>query len=167
MPESTPPRGGQDAAAELRPARAGELDEVIALVARTVRATYGGLSPEMDRLLQTSPASVVGDAAYWRGCVVAVVAGRIAGVALTRGDLLEDLWVEPQAQRCGLGSALLSEAERSMARRGLAFARLNVVSANERAIAFYEAHGWTRGVRYPNARWNTEMLSMDKRLPPG
>lgn len=61
------------------------------------------------------------------------------------GDLLcvSLLFVDPQAQGCGVGRRLLDVAQAEILDRGAAPA-LEVVSLNTRAISLYEAQGWRR-----------------------
>ncbi|MGZ4152919.1 MAG: N-acetyltransferase family protein [Actinomycetota bacterium] len=62
----------------------------------------------------------------------------IAGfVAMAHGDLVEHLYVRPERQRRGVGTALLDEAK---ARMPAGF-RLWVFQRNEPARRFYEANG--------------------------
>lgn len=68
--------------------------------------------------------------------------GRAVGVLVLDGDDLDWLWVRPEAQGRGVGSALLAHA-REQRPDGLA---LWVFTSNTPARAFYERHGW-RAVR--------------------
>lgn len=54
------------------------------------------------------------------------------------------IYVAPGSQRRGVGTALLSEAVQGL--RGAGYHELHVwaLTANTRAIRFYEAHGWRR-----------------------
>lgn len=64
--------------------------------------------------------------------------GRVLGFMSLHENRLEALFVSSHAQGRGLGRQLLQEAKRL--RTAL---ELNVYSANERAIAFYEAGGFS------------------------
>lgn len=68
---------------------------------------------------------------------VAEAAGRILGHLVLDDDWLEGLYVEPDAQRVGVGSALLDVAKM---RRPDGFA-LWVFVTNRKARSFYRAHG--------------------------
>jgi GNAT superfamily N-acetyltransferase len=68
---------------------------------------------------------------------VAEEAGRVAAFVAIEGDLVGNLYVEPSAQRRGLGSALLDVVQRERP-RGF---RLWVFQRNARARAFYESRG--------------------------
>jgi ribosomal protein S18 acetylase RimI-like enzyme len=64
--------------------------------------------------------------------------GRIAGfIAMAHGNVVEHLYVHPERQRRGIGTALLSEAK---ARMPGGF-RLWVFQQNEEARRFYERNG--------------------------
>ncbi len=79
--------------------------------------------------------------------VAAIVDGRVAGYyslgdADDAQDYLWHLYVDPAFQRRGVGRALLRHAERAIAARGHASARLDVLARNAKALAFYAAEGW-------------------------
>ena len=69
---------------------------------------------------------------------VAELDGGIVGIAVLRGDSLDQLYVRPEAQRRGVGSRLLAHVKRGRGRL-----RLFTFEANDRARAFYEKHGFT------------------------
>ncbi len=95
--------------------------------------------------------------------------GGIAYAAMSRRDPkvanLNQLYVHPLWQRQGIGSDLFAEIETCFpdAER----LRLEVTAENERAIAFYEAHGMVEVGRTKNAgtpNSNIPALIMEKRL---
>jgi ribosomal protein S18 acetylase RimI-like enzyme len=81
-------------------------------------------------------AGIVGDrpSAWW----VARQGGRVVGYMLIDGEYLDHLYVRPEAQGCGVGSALLRKA-RSLSPRRVA---LVTFQRNANARAFYEKHGF-------------------------
>ena len=81
---------------------------------------------------------------------VAVMAGRIVGIAVLRGDSLDQLYVLPEHQRHGVGSRLLDHAKRA---RGLL--RLHAFQSNEPARDFYEKRGF-RAVAFGDGTGNEE-----------
>jgi GNAT superfamily N-acetyltransferase len=74
----------------------------------------------------------------------------VAFLAL-RNDMVEDLYVRPNVQRTGIGSALL-EVAKSRRPDGL---RLWVFQRNHGARAFYARHGFTE-VEFTNGAGNEE-----------
>lgn len=75
--------------------------------------------------------------------VVGVARGGSAEARTT--DEPGELWalnVHPDAWRRGVGAALLTAAETALAVAGHRSATLWVVTGNERARRFYDAHGW-------------------------
>ena len=68
---------------------------------------------------------------------VAEDAGRVVGFAALAGDVLAHLYVHPEAQRRGVGGALLDHVKE---RRPGGFS-LWVFQANASARRFYETHG--------------------------
>ena len=59
----------------------------------------------------------------------------------TRG-LIENVYVVPERRSEGIGSALLSAAERRLAERGVTVVTLGALAANDRARSFYREHGY-------------------------
>jgi GNAT superfamily N-acetyltransferase len=67
--------------------------------------------------------------------------GEVLGFAALDGDVLEHLYLRPEARRQGIGSALLSQV-RQASPDGLS---LRVFTRNTDARAFYERHGFRPG----------------------
>jgi GNAT superfamily N-acetyltransferase len=84
---------------------------------------------------------------------VAELGGRVVGFAALRGSWLEHLYVDPGHQGLGVGSALLEWAMRA---RGDGL-DLRVFEANERAVRFYERHGFSL-VEHGDGSGNEERL---------
>ncbi|MGB3814746.1 MAG: GNAT family N-acetyltransferase [Shinella sp.] len=57
-------------------------------------------------------------------------------------DEITDLWVDPQRQRMGLGSALLAAMEAEIAAAGFEAARLQTHARNLAAVGFFRKHGY-------------------------
>jgi ribosomal protein S18 acetylase RimI-like enzyme len=70
---------------------------------------------------------------------VAELRGRPVAFAALRDHWLEHLYVAPDAQRLGIGAALLAQAKRVR----LDLLDLHVFQQNTGARAFYERHGFT------------------------
>lgn len=104
--------------------------------------------------------TVASRAERWRGILadgaartmVAEVEGRVAGFVSVGavvhadpephlGELLA-VYVDPPAQGAGLGRGLLAAGEAELRALGCERAVLCVFARNERARAFYAAHGW-------------------------
>ncbi|MGC5033430.1 GNAT family N-acetyltransferase [Micromonospora sp. DT229] len=64
--------------------------------------------------------------------------GEILGFAALDGDLLEHLYLRPEARRQGIGTALLAQAQQA----GPGGLSLRVFARNTEARAFYERHGF-------------------------
>ncbi|MGW6984426.1 N-acetyltransferase family protein [Streptomyces sp. NPDC054932] len=79
---------------------------------------------------------VLPDSRVWVAADCATQA--ILGFAALEGDMLEHLYLLPDARRRGIGARLLAEV-REAAPDGLS---LNVFQRNEDAIAFYVHHGF-------------------------
>ncbi|MBD2089361.1 GNAT family N-acetyltransferase [Microcoleus sp. FACHB-1515] len=79
----------------------------------------------------------VGQAAIW----VAADGDRILGFIVVGAGAIEQLFVAGDAQRNGIGAALLSQAKQ-MNPDGL---RLTTLQQNQQARRFYEKHGFVSG----------------------
>ncbi|MEW9920865.1 GNAT family N-acetyltransferase [Marimonas sp. MJW-29] len=73
---------------------------------------------------------------------VARIDGAMAGFFMLEGDELYQFYVDAAFQGQGVAAALMAEAEAALAGR-LAWLACSV--GNDRAAAFYEKAGWTRG----------------------
>ncbi|MFP9429384.1 GNAT family N-acetyltransferase [Enterobacter sp. LM3] len=71
---------------------------------------------------------------------VAVQNGRCLGFASvwTHDNFLHNLFVDPRYQNLGVGRLLLEQAQKTFTHTGA----LKCLIRNERAIAFYQRHGW-------------------------
>jgi len=89
---------------------------------------------------------------YWPIMTVADLDGTPSGLVQPAEDEVNGLWVLPEAQGKGVGSALLLEAERQIAHAGHTRAWLTCSGFNPRALAFYLRRG------YRETRRQTEEL---------
>jgi len=93
--------------------------------------------------------------------LVAELAGRPVGYAMVhlragsptwpsseRAGEVETLSVDPRERGHGIGTLLLREVENELAGLGVGELSLHVISANDKAMAFYERHGLR-----PFAQW--------------
>jgi GNAT superfamily N-acetyltransferase len=74
---------------------------------------------------------------------VAVMDGEVAGFVMVVGDEVEQVYVAARHRGTGVADALMTEAERRIARAGHSTAWLAVVQGNARARRFYERRGWS------------------------
>ncbi len=81
---------------------------------------------------------------------------------------ITDLWIDPEHQRQGLGSALLEEVEREIVRQGFARASLQTHARNQEAVDFFEKHGyavhWLTTAYNPKLDRDVQSVGMSKRL---
>ena len=117
--------------------------------------TYGGL--------WVDPPLPIGDT-DWSAAWLAIVQGVVAGIALTEGDQLKDLWVLASGRKTGVGGALLSKCELEILERGYTRATLRVVSSNHKALRFYARHGWCAQRVYPHETLPILMTEMAKQV---
>ena len=127
----------------LRRLRADEAAGACALWTRSKKRAYPWLAIEQARTPQE-------DFAYFSGTLcarcelwLALRAERVVGVMALEGSHVDQLYVEPDVQGCGVGSALLAHAK-ALRPGGLS---LFTFQRNVRARAFYEARGF-RAVRF-------------------
>jgi ribosomal protein S18 acetylase RimI-like enzyme len=120
-----------------------ELDAVIRVWHLTKQVAYPYLPTEQGLTLADNDrifrAVILPDADLW----VAEVDGTVAGFMALRGSYLDRLYVLPEAQGRGLGSALLRQAK-ALSPGGL---QLHTHVQNHQARAVYEHHGF-RAVRF-------------------
>ena len=79
-------------------------------------------------------------------CLIVMEDTRIAGFILTEENPplahIITLDVAEKFRRRGFGSALLSESERNLARRGVRTVLLETAATNETGVAFWQHHGY-------------------------
>jgi GNAT superfamily N-acetyltransferase len=138
----------------IRPAAKGDVAAIEQLALDVVREVYGDLFP----------GEVPPPLGKWSCGLVAEIAGRIVGVVVSDDDWVEDLWVTGEHRRCGIGSVLLAAAERQIAERGCAQARLRVVARNLEARRFYQGRGWAGEAGHAHEKWGFAMVEMTKTL---
>jgi GNAT superfamily N-acetyltransferase len=91
-------------------------------------------------------------------CWVAEAGGRLRGYllavfvfSLEHGGLMaeiDEVFVSDEFRSAGLGSLLVTRAERDLAERGMVRLQLQLGLHNERARNFYERHGFRRRAGY-------------------
>jgi GNAT superfamily N-acetyltransferase len=123
---------------EIRPLAAGDVDAVIRVWIETKRDTYGFIALERSYSDADNHAffrsHILPRCAIW----VAVEAGCVLGFVALAGSYVDRLYVHPDAQRHGVGAALLARAiEASPA--GI---ELHTHQQNHKARAFYERMGF-------------------------
>ena len=137
----------------IEPVRAEHLAEITALAGVIWRAHYPGIisaeqiSYMLDRMyrVDTLRAELESGVTWFH----ALVDGELRGFAsvgptdATAEFKLHKLYVHPDWQRHGFGSALLKECESAAHTRGAATLVLNVNKRNERAVAAYLKRGFT------------------------
>ncbi|WP_328582163.1 GNAT family N-acetyltransferase [Streptomyces sp. NBC_00370] len=127
-----------DGMTEISPADAADA-AVIARIHLTSRvATMPYLPPQTrghDEVARWIEDVVLPSCRTW----VAVRAGEVVGYAALEGDMLEHLYLRPEARRRGIGTLLLDQVRRHSP-DGVS---LRVFQQNTDARAFYELHGFT------------------------
>ena len=129
----------------IRPARLIELDRlagiglaawersVAPILAAPMLARVRAVNPFRSLLRSTDAAVVVAD-----------LAGEPAGIGVREGhgDHIRDLWVAPGQEGRGIGTSLLAALEAAIAQAGYATARIDLPSANTRALAMLRRRGY-------------------------
>jgi len=127
----------------VRPMADGEIDEVVLLWRITKRHAYPYLPLEQQYMLADDQAffrsHILPQHAVW----VAAQGGQLLGFLAIAGGYIDRLYVLPDHQRRGAGTALLARA-RALSPREL---ELATHQQNSQARAFYEREGF-RAVRF-------------------
>ena len=101
---------------------------------------------------------------HWPDATVAATGGRIVGVVVCRGRLVDLAWVDPAFRSNGIGSALMADVERRAVGGEL---RLEVWKVNERAVAFYERLGFATAEEFTEPDTGLAKLVMRKAVGTG
>lgn len=176
MPRALRIRAGRNRTApvEMRPAEKDDRSDIVQVFLDCWSISYRGVLPtelvgKMDRERAESLwATSLDDPAV--ETVVALHQGGIAGV--TRFTVEEDgrghvgaLYVSPQAQGAGIGSALLESAVSTLAERGAQSVTLWVFEDNHPSLTFYRKHGWRPdGERLTDPAFGQPQIRLTRRL---
>lgn len=98
--------------------------------------------------------------AMWAEFMVAEADGRVVGMCHVMDDLIASLHVDPAWHGQGIGSRLMEWAEAEVASR-FPTARLEVLSFNQQAIAFYERRGWGERRRFCSIECGAEVEAIE------
>jgi len=146
-----------------------DLDEVHALIARTVEASYAGVycRTAIDHFHEHHTRDqILKDAA--EGCtLVLVAAGRIVGTGTLVGAYVGRMYVAPEHQGKGLGGRILEALEARARAGGVGTVDL---AASTPARRFYERRGYRLVAERAHEFAGGERLDwfeMAKSLPPG
>lgn len=133
---------------ELRGARPEEIERLRDIC----RATYFGTMAAIVPPAALKAFEEVDEArrfveACWQDFDVAVVGGEVVGLLFVHENKIESLHIHPDHARKGLGAALLALGEQKIAGK-FDHAELDVLVGNDKALAFYIAHGWEEVSRF-------------------
>ena len=129
---------------QIRPATASDSVAITALVREAWLAANQNLLPG-DTVAKVAQSSQLGGfvAGEWQSVRVAEVDGEIIGaVGVNPAGVIWMLYVRPDYQGYGVGSALYEDAIGTMKQAGSRKALLEVLASNENAVAFYRSRGW-------------------------
>ena len=128
----------------IRPAIAADIRTIVAVVRESWLAANADILPDDTVNAVTHSADLGGVVAReWQNIHVAMVDSAIVGaVGINPTGVIWMLYVLPSFQGCGVGSALYEAAIGSLRQAGQRKAQLEVLAANEGAVAFYRSRGW-------------------------
>jgi ribosomal protein S18 acetylase RimI-like enzyme len=129
---------------QIRPARPGDSAAVAAVVTESWLDANREILPgdSLSRLAHTTHVNAL-VAREWRDILVATLDEEVIGAAgVNPAGVIWMLYVLPGHQGLGVGSALYDAAIGNLKRAGRRKALLEVLAANEHAVAFYRARGW-------------------------
>ncbi len=156
---------------DFRPATLDDLDSMVAVFTACWRVSYAAVLPEPAIAAMTDDrALALWRAALQRDGVVTELAVRGAEVlGIVRYDvgegIVHSLYVSPDAQGLGLGTALLDQAITAFRAAGRTEARLWVFEANAASVGFYGSRGWLPdGVQRVEEEFGEPELQLRKAL---
>ncbi|MGE3475110.1 MAG: GNAT family N-acetyltransferase [Rhodospirillaceae bacterium] len=129
---------------EIRSATADDAAAIASVVRESWLDANKNIIPADSRRALTNSRNLAAFVAgEWSGIHVALVDGEIVGTAgVNPAGVIWMLYVLPAYQGCGVGSALYDAAIGTLKSTGQRKALLEVLAANENAVAFYRARGW-------------------------
>jgi len=133
----------------VRSANERDIDQVIRVINTTNKALYRDVIPtEKFRDPFVTREQLAEDFRRWRFFVYESKTGIVGTVALEKSDpetgTVYRLYVLPEFQRQGVGSALMRKVEQEAERLGLKRLRLRVMIKAQWAISFYQKIGYSK-----------------------
>jgi ribosomal protein S18 acetylase RimI-like enzyme len=131
-------------ALHIRSATAGDTAAIESVVRESWLDANKSIIPADSQRALTNSRNLAGFVAgEWHSIRVAEIEGEIVGaVGVNPTGVIWMLYVLPAYQGCGVGSALYDAAIGTIKTAGRRRAVLEVMAANENAVAFYRARGW-------------------------
>lgn len=151
-------------APRLRPARVTDVADLRRLVDAVLEETFRPIAPRLTARLIAEDFAAAWLSEDWPRLTVAEIGGVAVGLVETIDDRLTELWVHPGWRRRGIGRVLLAHGEKRIADAGHDIAWLTVLRDNQRARAFYRAHGWRDRDAYPHPRSRVPQIEMARHL---
>ena len=151
-----------------RPATPDELPALARLWEAGWHDAHDGLVPPALVALRTSESFLDRLRDVAEALRVAGPQGRPLGLCVASGDEIDQLYVTPVARGTGLAARLLADGEARLAASGVRVGRIACAIGNDRALRFYEKHGWRggRGTITLAGSFDLEVTLLRKRLGP-
>ena len=147
---------------QVRPSARPDAEAVVELSLRTTRASYSsflGVDAVEAFIGSGAVESFIGKTIE-RGLVV-TLGGEMVGYAVASGHHIDQLIIDEQYQRRGLGSLLLAHLESLLFEEYDAL-DLESFRGNDRANDFYQQMGWRKTGEYRDEEHGVEMVAMQK-----
>ncbi|HYE00457.1 MAG TPA: N-acetyltransferase [Alphaproteobacteria bacterium] len=145
----------------IRSATAEDAPSLIALLRRSWLVT---MAPEVPFVAVQNFAREDPATAYvqemWQEMVVAGDGSAVAGMLHVVDDVVAAIHVDPRLRGCGIGGALMDFGEREIFARH-AEARLEVLSFNTSAQAFYRKRGYLEAGRHEADEYGAAVIMID------
>jgi putative acetyltransferase len=126
----------------IRDAAPDDIPELARVALASYQAAFAAIASAEYLAMRTEATFAERFASSWSRMRLAERDGAALGFSLVTDAHLDMLFVDPAAQGCGAGSALLADAEACGARS------LESFRANHPARRFYERHGWRLAREY-------------------
>jgi ribosomal protein S18 acetylase RimI-like enzyme len=145
----------------IRPAEELDVPDLVRLLRRSWLVTWAPELPwEAVQAFAAADPVPFHAKAGWNSFTVAARGNMLLGMVHPDRDVIDALHVDPACWNGGVGSKLLSLAERQIA-SSYAVARLEVRSFNTRARAFYARRGWVEVRRYPGTECGSPVENVE------
>jgi ribosomal-protein-alanine N-acetyltransferase len=157
----------QKAKMNIRPACESDLPALIELAQRSWLSGFALAPAEMIRERLARQFEQDWYPRYWRTMTIAEEGGMLLGVVQPEGNEVNGLWVAPESQGQGVGTALLRHAESQIAAAGHNWAWLTCSGFNTAAIGFYMARAYretSRSVKDRGAGLVEELITFERRF---